>query len=40
MWKWGPLRTAALIGPLVVMDLTFLAANALKFLSGGWAAGG
>ncbi len=37
MWKWGPLRTAALIGPLVVMDLTFLAANALKFLSGGWA---
>jgi KUP system potassium uptake protein len=37
MWKWSPLRTAALIGPLVVMDLTFLAANALKFLSGGWA---
>ena len=37
MWKWGPIRTAHLIGPLVVMDLTFLAANALKFLSGGWA---
>jgi KUP system potassium uptake protein len=37
MWHWGPIRTAALIGPLVVMDLTFLAANALKFLSGGWA---
>jgi len=37
MWKWGPFRTALLIGPLVVMDLTFLAANALKFLSGGWA---
>jgi KUP system potassium uptake protein len=37
MWKWGPLRTAVLIGPLVAMDLTFLAANALKFLSGGWA---
>ena len=36
MWKWGPLRTGALIGPLVLMDLTFLAANALKFLSGGW----
>jgi KUP system potassium uptake protein len=36
MWRWGPLRTAALIGPLVAMDLTFLAANALKFLSGGW----
>ena len=36
MWNWGPLRTAALIGPLVAMDLTFLAANALKFLSGGW----
>jgi KUP system potassium uptake protein len=37
MWRWGPLRTAVLIGPLVAMDLTFLAANALKFLSGGWA---
>jgi len=36
MWKWGPLRTTALIGPLVVMDLTFLSANALKVLSGGW----
>ncbi len=36
MWKWGPLRTAILIGPLLAMDLTFLAANALKFLSGGW----
>src|SRR5579872_4282268 len=36
MWKWGPLRTALLIGPLLAMDLTFLAANALKFLSGGW----
>ena len=37
MWKWGPFRTAILIGPLVVMDLTFLSANALKILSGGWA---
>ena len=37
LWRWGPLRTAALIGPLLVMDLTFLAANALKILSGGWA---
>jgi KUP system potassium uptake protein len=37
MWKWGPLRTTALIGPLVAMDLTFLSANALKILSGGWA---
>ena len=37
MWHWGPIRTAVLIGPLLVMDLTFLAANALKFLSGGWA---
>ena len=23
MWKWGPLRTAVLIGPLVVMNFTF-----------------
>jgi KUP system potassium uptake protein len=37
MWKWGPLRTGLLIGPLVLMDLTFLSANALKILSGGWA---
>jgi KUP system potassium uptake protein len=37
MWKWGPIRTSLLIGPLVLMDLTFLAANALKILSGGWA---
>ncbi|MFI4975645.1 MAG: potassium transporter Kup [Caulobacterales bacterium] len=37
MWKWGALRTALLIGPLAVMDLTFLSANALKILSGGWA---
>ena len=37
MWKWGPIRTGLLIGPLVLMDLTFLAANALKILSGGWA---
>jgi KUP system potassium uptake protein len=36
MWRWGPLRTALLIGPLLAMDLTFLTANALKFLSGGW----
>ncbi len=37
LWKWGPLRTAALIGPLVVMDLTFLSGNALKVFHGGWA---
>jgi KUP system potassium uptake protein len=37
MWRWGPVRTALLIGPLLAMDLTFLASNALKFLSGGWA---
>ena len=30
------MRTALLIGPLVVMDLTFLAANVPK-ASGGWA---
>jgi KUP system potassium uptake protein len=37
LWRWGRLTTAALIGPLLVMDLTFLSANALKILSGGWA---
>ena len=36
LWRWGPLLTAALIGPLLAMDLTFLCANVLKILSGGW----
>jgi KUP system potassium uptake protein len=36
LWKWSLLATAALIGPLLLVDLTFLGANALKLLSGGW----
>jgi KUP system potassium uptake protein len=35
-WGWNRLATAALIGPLLAVDLVFLGANALKILSGGW----
>ncbi len=36
LWKWSLLATLALTGPLLLVDLTFLGANALKLLSGGW----
>jgi len=35
-WRWSLLATAALIGPLLAVDVVFLGANALKLLSGGW----
>ncbi|MGN6287569.1 MAG: potassium transporter Kup [Afipia sp.] len=35
-WKWHPLAAAALIAPFLVLDLTFLSANLLKVLEGGW----
>ncbi len=35
-WKWSWPATLALTAPLLVVDLTFLGANALKLLSGGW----
>jgi KUP system potassium uptake protein len=36
VWKWSPLAAAALIAPFLLLDLTFLAANLLKVLEGGW----
>ena len=36
VWKWSLLATAALIVPFLFIDLTFLSANLLKVLDGGW----
>jgi len=35
-WNWGPWKTALVVVPLLTVDLTFLSANSLKLLSGGW----
>jgi KUP system potassium uptake protein len=36
VWKWSAVAAAALIAPFLFLDLTFLAANLLKVLEGGW----
>jgi KUP system potassium uptake protein len=36
VWKWSPIAAAALIAPFLFLDITFLAANLLKVLEGGW----
>jgi KUP system potassium uptake protein len=36
VWRWKPLAAAALIAPFLLLDLTFLSANLLKVLEGGW----
>src|SRR5580700_1718300 len=36
MWRWSPLAAAALIVPFLLIDLTFLSANMLKVIQGGW----
>jgi KUP system potassium uptake protein len=36
MWRWSPLAAAALILPFILIDLTFLSANMLKVVEGGW----
>ncbi len=36
LWNWRAATAAALIAPLVVVDLTFLAANLLKLFQGAW----
>src|SRR5207344_1909796 len=33
---WSPIAAAALIFPFLFLDITFLAANLLKVLEGGW----
>jgi KUP system potassium uptake protein len=35
-WKWSPWAAAALIAPFLFIDLTFLLANLLKVVEGGW----
>jgi KUP system potassium uptake protein len=36
VWRWSPFAAAALIAPFLFLDLTFLTANLLKVLEGGW----
>src|SRR5947209_1971341 len=36
VWKWSPLAAGALIAPFLLIDLTFLGANLLKVLEGGY----
>jgi len=36
VWRWSALATAALIVPFLFVDLTFLTANMLKIVEGGW----
>jgi KUP system potassium uptake protein len=36
IWRWSVLAAAALILPFLVIDLTFLSANMLKVIEGGW----
>src|SRR5947199_10788278 len=36
MWGWSPLGAAALMVPFLIVDLTFLSANLLKVVEGGW----
>jgi len=36
VWRWPPFLAAALIVPFLMIDLTFLGANLLKVVEGGW----
>jgi KUP system potassium uptake protein len=36
VWRWPVLGAAALMAPFLFVDLTFLSANMLKVLQGGW----
>jgi KUP system potassium uptake protein len=36
LWNWRPLTAAAVIAPLVIVDITFFSANLLKLLEGAW----
>jgi KUP system potassium uptake protein len=36
VWKWSPVAAAALMVPFILIDLTFLGANLLKVVEGGW----
>jgi len=36
IWKWKPWMVVLVIGSMLVVDMFFLASNAMKFMSGGW----
>jgi KUP system potassium uptake protein len=36
VWQWTPLAAAALMAPFIVVDATFLSANLMKVVEGGW----
>ena len=36
MWRWSAFAAAALVAPFLFIDLTFLMANLLKVVEGGW----
>jgi KUP system potassium uptake protein len=36
VWRWSMVAAAAVIAPLLALDLTFLSANLLKVFEGGW----
>jgi KUP system potassium uptake protein len=36
VWKWGPIAATAIVLPLLLVDATFLTANLLKIVDGGW----
>ena len=36
MWKWDWARVLAFIIPFMILDLSFLGANMLRFFTGGW----
>ena len=36
VWQWSVPATLALIGPFIIVDSTFLVANLLKVVEGGW----
>jgi KUP system potassium uptake protein len=36
IWRWRPLAALAIVIPLCMIDVTFLASNSLKIPAGGW----
>jgi KUP system potassium uptake protein len=36
VWEWSLTATVALIAPFIIVDTTFLAANLMKVVDGGW----
>jgi KUP system potassium uptake protein len=36
VWNWSPIGAVALVAPFLMLDLTFLGANLLKVMEGGW----